>query len=271
MAKYVLSADEKKVLKKMYWWSGTVFTSFNMVKMQGNAFTRTLAPAIDSLYTDPEERKLALKRSNNFFNTHAVLFSLIAGLTYALESEKIKKGTVTDDSIESIKAALMGPTAGIGDAFFFNVVRVIAAGIAIGLGSQGNILGTFIFIALYGGSQLVARWYLMKMGYTLGVSFVDSVFESGLVNSVTKSASILGLTMVGAMVASIVNVRLAWVINVGDTEIVVLNILNAIMPGILSIALVFGLVALIRKGYKPIQLVLGVLVAAIVLAFFKVF
>ena len=185
MAKYQLSTNEKKILNKMYWWSGTVFASFNMVKMEGNAFTRTLAPAINELYKDEDERKEALRRSNNFFNTHAVLFALIAGLTYALEREKVEKGTVTDDAIESIKAALMGPTAGLGDAFFFNVVRVIAAGIAIGLGTNGSPLGVFVFIALYGGSQLITRWYLIRLGYTLGLSFVDKIFESGLVNVIT--------------------------------------------------------------------------------------
>ena len=35
-------------------------------------------------------------------------------------------------------SSFMGPTAGIGDAFFFNCLRVIAAGIAIGLCSQAN-------------------------------------------------------------------------------------------------------------------------------------
>jgi fructoselysine/glucoselysine PTS system EIID component len=272
MAKYNFSPVEKKVLNKMYWWSGTVFASFNMVKMEGNAFTRTLAPAIDELYAGkPEERKAALKRANTFFNTHAVLFAFIAGLTYAMESEKVKKGTVTDDTIESVKVSLMGPTAGIGDAFFFNVVRVIAAGIAIGLAQTGNILGPLLFIGLYGGSQLIIRWYLLRIGYTLGTSFIDSVFESGLINTLTKAASILGLTMVGAMVATTVKVNLAWVITVGGAKIVVLDVINTIMPNILSVALVFFLVSLIKKGVKPMMLVLGVLAVTIFLAFFKIF
>ena len=51
------------------------------------------------------------------------------------------------------------------------------------------------------------------------------------------------------------NVKLAWTINVGQTSVVVLDIFNSIMPGILSILLVFGMVRLIKKGYKPITLV----------------
>ena len=102
----------------------------------------------------------------------------------------------------------MGPTAGIGDAFFFNCLRVIAAGIGIGLCEQGNILGTFLFILIYGVSQLVGRWYLLRIGYSFGTSFIDSIFESGLMEPLTKSAGIVGLTMVGAMVATTVKVKL---------------------------------------------------------------
>ena len=102
MAKMELSAQEKKTLKSMFWNSGLVFCGFNMVKMEGNAFTCTMAPAIEELYSDPEERKQALVRHNNFFNTHAVLFSFIAGLAYALEREKVTKGSVDDDTIENI-------------------------------------------------------------------------------------------------------------------------------------------------------------------------
>jgi fructoselysine/glucoselysine PTS system EIID component len=272
MAKYQYSATEKKILNRMFWLSGTVFATFTMVKMEGNAFALTMSPAVNELYKEDEEgRKAALKRHDNFFNTHAVMFNFIAGLAYAMEKEKVEKGSVTIDTIENIKVALMGPTAGIGDSFFFNVVRVIAAGIAIGLCSQGNFLGTLIFIALYGGLQGVAKWYLLRVGYTMGTTFIDKVFQSGLMNALTKSAAIVGLTMIGAMVAQMVNVGVAWTIKIGSTSVVVLDTINAVMPGILSIGLVFLLVNLIKKGYRPITLVLGIMVLSVALAFLKIF
>ena len=89
--------------------------------------------------------------------------------------------------------------------------------------------------------------------------------------ALTKAASIMGITMVGAMVASSVKVKLAWTITVGEASVVVLDILDSIIPGILSIVLVFALMKLIKKGYKPITLVFGILVISIVLAFFGIF
>lgn len=271
MAKTTYTPQEKKTLRKMFWNSGLVFSGFNMVKMEGNAFALTMEPAVDELYDDPKEKNEALRRHNGFFNSHAVFFSLIAGITYALEREKKLTGAVDDDVIENIKVSLMGPTAGIGDAFFFNCLRVIAAGIGIGLCSQGNPLGVLLFILIYGGSQVAARWYLLRAGYKYGTAFIDKVFNSGLMEAVTKAAGVMGVTMVGAMVASSVDVKLAWTINIGETSVVVLDILNSIMPGILSVVLVFVLMHLIKKGHKPIALLLGVLALAIVLAFFGIF
>ncbi len=272
MAKNQLTPVENKILNSMYLNSGFVFCTFTMTKMEANGFTMTMAPALNELYKDDEAGRLeAYRRHNQFFNTHAVMFSFIAGLTYALESEKCKNKSVDNDTIDNIKVALMGPTAGMGDAFFFNCVRVIAAGIAIGLCAQGNLLGTLLFIMLYGGSQLIARWYLLRIGYSLGTSFIDRVFQSGLMDALTKAAGVLGMTMVGAMVAAQVNVKLAWNIVVGDTTVVVLDIINSIMPGLLSILLVFGLMKLIKKGITPTKLVLGILFGSIVLAFLGIF
>ena len=102
MAKTTYSEQEKKTLRKMFWNSGLVFSGFNMVKMEGNAFALTMAPALEELYEDQEERNEAMRRHNGFFNTHAVLFSLIAGITYALERQKKTTGSVDDGVIENI-------------------------------------------------------------------------------------------------------------------------------------------------------------------------
>ena len=271
MAKMTYTPAEKKTLRKMFWNSGLTFAGFNMVKMEGNAFALTMEPALDELYEDKAEKAEAKRRHNGFFNTHSVFLAQIAGITYALERQKKETGGVDDNIIENIKVALMGPTAGIGDAFFFNCLRVIAAGIAIGLCSQANIFGVFLFILIYGGSQVAARWYLVRAGYKYGTSFIDTVFNSGLMISLTKAAGVMGITMVGAMVASSVDVKLAWTLNIGETSVVLLDVFNSIMPGILSVILVFGLVRLIKKGYKPITLVFGILVISIVLAFLGIF
>jgi PTS system mannose-specific IID component len=255
----------------MFWNSHLVFTDFNMTKMEANGFTMTMSPAIESIYGDDiEGKKAAYARHQAFFNTHAVAFDFIAGLCYAMERD-CKDGKVPGETIDAIKASLMGPTAGMFDSIFFNCLRVIGAGIAIGLCSQGNILGTLIFILFYGVSQSVLKYILLKLGYTLGTSFIDMVFNSGLMSIATRSASILGLIMVGSMTATTVGVPLNWVINIGETSVVVLDLFEAIYPGILSLALVLLMMSLIKKGKRPTILIIGLLVVALLGALVGIF
>ena len=79
MEKKVVSAEENKILKKMFWNSHLVFANFNMTKMEANGFTMTMAPAVESIYGDDiEGKKAAYARHQSFFNTHAVAFNFIA-------------------------------------------------------------------------------------------------------------------------------------------------------------------------------------------------
>lgn len=271
MEKNTVSAEDKKILNKMFWLSHLVFVDFNMVKMEANGFTLTMSPAIESIYKDDEEgRKEAVLRHQAFFNTHAVAFSFIAGLSYAMEKQH-KAGNVDGATIENIKAALMGPTAGMFDSLFFNCLRIIAAGIAIGMCSQGNAVGVLLFILLYGVTQSVAKYYLLNAGYTFGTSFIDSVFSSGLMSVLTKSASVLGLMMVGAMTASMVSVPLNWTIVTGDTSVVVADVLNSIFPGLLGVIMLFIMVRLIKKGWRPTKLILLVFIIAFAGALLGIF
>ena len=254
-----VSDEEQSVLRKMFLLSHTVFMNFNMTKMEANSFTMTMSPAIEQVYKDDEEgKKEAYQRHQAFFNTHAVALDFIAGLSYALERD-CAEGKVPGKTIEAIKASLMGPTAGMFDSLFFNCLRVIGAGIAIGLCSSGNIIGTFIFILFYGVTQSVAKWFLLRAGYTLGTSFIDSVYNSGLMGMATKAASILGVMMVGCMTASTVSFPLDWTLVIGDTSVVMLELFDSIYPGILSVVIVLVMLAFVKKGVRPIYLIFGLL------------
>lgn len=255
-----ISTEDNAVLRKMFIMSHSVFMNFNMTKMEANCFTNTMAPAIEQVYVDdPEGKREAYLRHQAFFNTHAVALDFIAGLSYALEKD-CAEGKVPGQTIEAIKASLMGPTAGMFDSLFFNCLRVIGAGIAIGLCSQGNIAGTFIFILLYGVTQSILKWFLLKAGYTLGTTFIDSVYNSGLMQVATKAASILGVMMVGCMTATTVGFPLNWTVTIGDTSLVVLDLFESIYPGILSVAIVLIMLAFIKKGVRPIVLIFGLLI-----------
>ncbi len=274
MEKKVLTEHENKMINKVFLRSHLVFWNASYINMEGNGYTYSLAPVIEEIYAGDEEgRKEAYQRHTQFFNTHAVPFSFCVGLSWAMEKEHAEKGeaAMPASSINALKSALMGPTAGMFDNFFFNCVRIIAAGIGINLCEQGNFLGVILFILIYGIPQSVCKYLFVKYGYVYGTELINMLFESGLMQSFTKAASLVGIMIVGAMSAGFVNVPLNMVLDLNGATVNIGDVLNSIFPGLLSVLLVFGYVALIKKGWKPLRLVLVTLVIGIVGALIHIF
>ena len=57
----------------------------------------------------------------------------------------------------------------------------------------------------------------------------------------------------------------------GETSVVVADVLNSIFPGILSIILVLFLMRLIKKGRRPVQLIIGIFAISFIGAFIGIF
>ena len=110
----------------------------------------------------------------------------------------------------------MGPTAGIGDSLFFNVFRVIIAGISIGMASEGSILGVLFFMIFYGGGLYLFKWIAIRAGYFYGEELISKAYSTGIIPLITEAAGILGAIMVGALVASNVNLKIALQPNINN-------------------------------------------------------
>ncbi|MCD2338617.1 PTS system mannose/fructose/sorbose family transporter subunit IID [Bacillus cereus] len=63
----------------------------------------SMIPAIKKLYKSKEDRKAALKRHLEFFNTHPYIASPILGVTLALEEERANGAEVDDVAIQGLK------------------------------------------------------------------------------------------------------------------------------------------------------------------------
>lgn len=261
-----LTPIEKKNLRKIFWKSGQMWADFTMVKMEGNTYAYAMLPVINEVYDGNEElKKEAFVRNTEFFNTHAAAAGLVFGLSYALERERSKNpDALPGEFITNIKTSLMGPLAAIGDSIFFNCIRVIAAGVGISLAEKGNHLGVLLFVLIYGGCFLTTKWVLLNLGYTVGTDAIAKVFKSGVIGSLSDAACIMGLIMVGSLVSSMVEISTPLVIPMGaGAEMVVQDIFDGIMPGLLKLILVFIIIALVRKKVKPILIIFGILAISV--------
>lgn len=268
----MLTKDEKEMLKKTYWYSLGTFMSSCQVIMQARTFACMMQPGLEKWYKDdPEAYREAFSRhANEYFNTHQVMVSLLGGVGLALEKERYEHGTVDGGTISGIKASLMGPTAGIGDSFFFNCFRVIVAGIAISLSANGNLMGPLFFLLVYGGGLLLVKYYAVVAGYKYGTSLITTAFESGAVQMITEAACSLGAIMVGALIAGNVKVAVKLVPNVFGATVDIQAMLDTIMPGLLSLLLWWACYKTLQKGMSPIKLIFIIMGVCIVLSFFGI-
>lgn len=139
--------------------------------------------------------------------------NFIMGLVASMEKQNSEDENFDESSITAVKASLMGPLSGIGDAFFWGILRVIAAGIGISIASTGSAIGAVVFLLLYNIPSFIIHYYALYSGYSVGANFIQKLYESGGMKIITKASGILGLMMMGSMTAS--NVKFKTILQVG--------------------------------------------------------
>ena len=229
-----------------------------------------MLPALEKLYPEREDFIEALRRHNVMFNTTCAFVPFCLGISCAMEEENANapKGTFDPQSISSVKIALMGPLAGIGDSFFWGTFRVIACGIGAPMAAEGNIMGVILYLLMNLIPSTLTRFYGFKLGYKGGREFLAKIQADGTLAKATEAAKILGLTVIGGLIPQIVSVPVDLTFNMGGGTLVVADILNGIMPNLLPLLLSIIVYKYIQKGVTVnkilfILLALGILLTVI--------
>lgn len=266
-----LSKQERKDMFTLFKRSFLINGSMQGIKRQGMGFCYSLIPLLDRIYKDDEKERIrSLKRNNEFINSHASVMTFLLGLVFALEKAKAEGDDVTEEVIVNIKTSLMGPLAGIGDSIFHVTLRVIGAGIGITFAEQGNPIGALIFLAIYGIPFIGIKYPLIVAGYTIGTRYLKDLFEKGLIESITKAASILGLTMVGCLTATLINVNTTLVMNFGGAEVVLQDMFDQILPKGLSLITLFIVVKLVKSKVSIMKIMFLLIGFSILMVFFGI-
>ena len=210
------TAQKKLTLSKSdrikVWWRSTFLQgSWNYERMQNGGWAYSLIPALRKLYPEKKDLSLALKRHLEFFNTHPYLASPIIGVTLALEEEKANGAQVENTAIQGVKVGMMGPLAGVGDPVFWFTVRPMLGALGASLALGGNILGPILFFVLWNAIRWGFMWYTQEFGYRAGSKITEDL-SGGLLQDITKGASILGMFVLAALVERWVSIKFTPVI-----------------------------------------------------------
>lgn len=235
---------------------------FNYETMQSGGWVYSIHPAMEKIY-DGDADLLAEKYKDHFkfYNTHPWMGNIILGACIAIESTK--DPDATKQAVE-MRTALMGPLVGIGDAIIWIMFMTILGAIAAYMALEGSIVGWVIAEVI----QLViwfAFYKLFFVAYEQGVTFVTT--RSAQLQHITEAASVLGLSVVGALVASTVNVKFGITMSYGEVVQPVNDLLDSIIPhfgNVVTVALIYW--GLGRKNMTSGKMIVLVLVAAILLS-----
>ena len=271
--------------------------SWNYERMQNGGWAFSIIPAIKKLYKTEEERSAALKRHLEFFNTHPYVASPVIGVTLALEEERANGAEVDDAAIQGVKVGMMGPLAGVGDPVFWFTVRPILGALGASLAMTGNIMGPILFFVLWNVIRWGFMWYTQEFGYKAGAKITEDL-SGGLLQKVTKGASILGMFILGSLVQRWVSISFQPVVSkvslsdgayidwgklpegakgiqqafeqyasglsLTPTKITTLqNNLDSLIPGLVPLLLTLFCMWLLKKNVSPIIIIIALVLVGI--------
>lgn len=255
-----------KTLRKVFNRHYQLLGCFNYERQQSTGYAWLMMPALRELYEDnPVEMKEGVKRHLEFFNCATTPSPFIIGITCAMEEQNANadEGDFDVASINAVKAALMGPLAGIGDSFFWGTFRVMGVGIGAPLAVQGNILGPIIYFLINVIPSQLVRHFGFKIGYEGGSEFLTKISEDGTLQKLTEAAKIMGLIVIGSMMATMVKVNLSAVWNFQGAEVVLQDIFDAVSPKLLPLLLTMGCYGLLQKKVSGTKIMIGLLLLGV--------
>lgn len=243
-------------IRRMAWRSLFLQASFNYERMQANGWLYTILPALRKIHKNDNDLKKSMSMHLEFFNTHPFLVTFISGLVLAMEEAKERV-----DTIRAIKVSTMGPGGGIGDAVFWLTLLSICGGVGASFSLQGSWIGPVFFLVFFNLVHFGLRFGLASYGYKMGVSAIKSLKDQ--TRKLAHAASIVGLTVIGAMTASYVRfesgLQMTRVVEGAEKPFVYSlqkDLIDPIMPSLLPLLWTLFILWRIKKGSSPLKLVL---------------
>ena len=235
---------------------------WNYERMQGSGYLFIILPQLRKIYGDDSpELKEMMKIHSQFFNTSNFFNTIITGIDLAMEEEEQYKAK---DTVKGMKVGLMGSFAAVGDSLFASLIPTILGALAGNMAQQGNPVGALIWIFAT-VAIVIFRWKQLGYAYKEGVSLVTTMQHR--LETLTNAATLLGVFMVGALVASIVKVEFAWKPTIGDVTIDIQENVDMILPKLLPLIIALSIYWLLgRKHMNATRAIFIVLIVSIILS-----
>jgi PTS system N-acetylgalactosamine-specific IID component len=253
-----MESKEQKLTKNDYFIatmrSYFLQNGFNYNTYQGTGYANIIFPGLKKIYKDDQE---ALKKATidnlEFYNVNPQTVPFVTSLQLS--------------KIRSIKMALMGPLAGIGDAISQFGVAPLFSTIFASMAIAGITASPIMFLVCMIGFNLFLKCLLGWLGYRMGTSAIEMLSQK--INQISRAANIVGVTVISGLAVSFVKAEMAieyaTTIDGEQQEVALQTVFDQILPRLLPGLVTIMVYYLIKKKnwnvYKLLILlfVLGIL------------
>ena len=238
MATATKDVSLNKKVSQFFWRSWAIQASWNYERQMNMGFLYGMVPTLDRLYpdeSDPKQlaaKKEAYHRHMAFYNCTPQTSAFVLGLAASMEEEYAKDPENFDpDSINAVKTSVMGP-----------------------------ILAMLISIV----PSVLITWFAAKMGYQGGHQYLSKLQGGDLMEKLMYVCGIVGLMSVGGMIATLIGATTP--LQFADGTVVIQDILDGMMPQMISLGLTGLMYALIKKNVNTGWLLVIAIVGGIALS-----
>lgn len=265
---HVLTEKDLRGVANRSW---ALMSSFNYERMQALGFLYAIMRPLRKIYqNDDEGLREAMRRHMAAFNMTCAPSTFVMGIALAMEEMYVKDKSLDTSGVNAIKVSLMGPLSGIGDTFFWGIIRIIACSLGVGFAAQGNPLAPFLLLIAFNVPNYIVRVLGAKLGYHQGSTLIQNLEKTGHMKLVTHCAGIIGAVSIGTMIAMWVSVACPLVFSMGEMEIVVQDYLNQIIPQLLPLFATLGVYGALKKNVKTTTIIAVIVVIGFTLGTFGV-
>lgn len=222
---------KKDLHKANYRWLMSVET-FNYETQQGVSVAYALSPILRKIYRNDDDYVEALDNHFQYYNTQPWLAAIVLGACVAMEE---KQGLAAKSAINDFKVGTMGPLAGIGDSLLMTMIPTIMGSIAAYMALQNNPFGILLWGILI-AVIFFLRMHCFEFGYRQGSKIITEYGDK--INYLTEAASVLGITVVGALIGSVISVTSPLKFQFGKVSMQIQPMLDKILPQMIPALLV---------------------------------
>ena len=237
----------KKDLNQSVWRSILLQGTFNYERYQGSGWCAMMAPYLEKIYgDDKEELREALKDNSGFFNCQLIMTMFLQGLLLSLYEKKQSRDLINN-------------------SLFWFTLMPIMAGVCSSMANEGSLVGPAIYFIVY-IAVFLSKYFFVHAGYKMGATSISKLGEK--TKDLSTAASILGCTVIGGLIATLITFNIKTTISITDAASVSIQeaFFDQIIPGFLPVLITVLMYYLIKKKVSPTVLIVGILVVCLALS-----